>query len=207
MLGVSLFNVEGYIDSRDLLLLLESLICRCHATSRALLDRCAMSIIILHPQVYLILGMSCGFDLIESLPLLHASLRLRNVNLLRNLLVMLLVFLHGGSLRLEVHASGRRALAGAILEKFGTQPLLLCLYKLVDVNHPGPGPGEDLIRRGNHVLLLLLHVYLMAESLHVEALVQHALRPQHILSDCRGSQNALVEHRRGRPTSIPLQEI
>jgi hypothetical protein len=32
----------------------------------------------------------------------------------------------------------------------------------------------------------------MAESLHVEALVQHALRPQHILSDCSGSQDALI---------------
>jgi hypothetical protein len=136
MLGVSLFNVEGYIYGRDLLLLLESLICGCNTTSRALLEGCAMSVIVLHPQVYLILGMSCGFDLIESLPLLHASLGMRNVNLLGNLLVMLLIFLHGGSLRLEIHASGRRALAGAILEELGTQPLLLSLYKLVDVNHP-----------------------------------------------------------------------
>ena len=94
MFGVSLFNVEGYIYGRYFLLLLESLICGCHTTSWALLDRCAMSVIILDPQVYLILGMSCGFDLIESLPLLHASLRVRYVYLLRNLLVMLLVFLH-----------------------------------------------------------------------------------------------------------------
>ena len=95
-----------------------------------------MCVIVLHPQVYLILGMSCGFYLIESLPLLHASLRMRNVNLLGNLLVMLLIFLHGGSLRLKIHASGRRALSGAILEELGTQSLLLSLYKLVDVNHP-----------------------------------------------------------------------
>ena len=136
MFGVLLLDVEGYIYCRDFLLLLERFICGCHTTSRALLDRCAMSVVILHPQVYLILGMSCGFDLIEILPLLHASLRVRYVHLLRNLLAMLLIFLHRGSLRLEIHASGRRALAGAILEKLGTQPLLLCLYKLVDVNHP-----------------------------------------------------------------------
>ena len=56
-------------------------------------------------------------------------------------------------------------------------------------------------------MLLLLHVYLMAEGLHVEALVQHALRPQHILPDCSGSQDALVEHGRGSPTRIPLKEV
>jgi hypothetical protein len=59
---------------------------------------------------------------------------------------MLLIYLHRGSLRLEIHASGRRALAGAILEKLGTQPLLLSLYELIDVNHPRAWAGEDLIR-------------------------------------------------------------
>jgi hypothetical protein len=76
MFGVLLLKVEGYIDCRDFLLLLKDLICRCHTTSWALLERCAMSVSVLQPEVYLILAMTCGFDLIESLPLLlHASLR------------------------------------------------------------------------------------------------------------------------------------
>ena len=208
MFGVLILKVKGYIDGGDFLLLVERLISWCHTTPGALLKRCAMSVSVLQSQVYnLILGICCSFDLIESLPLLHARLRVWYVNLLRSLLVNFLIYLHWGSLRLEIHASGRRALAGSILVKLWTQPLLLCLYKLVDVNHPRAGPREALIRWGNHVLLLLLHVYLMAECLHVEPLVQHALRPQHILSDSSSSQDALVEYWRGCPACIPFKKV
>ena len=76
MFGVLILKVKGYIDGGDFLLLVERLICWCHTTPGALLERCAMGVSVLQSQVYnLILGICCSFDLIESLPLLHARLR------------------------------------------------------------------------------------------------------------------------------------